>query len=239
MSRMTPHLRRLIGLCLLAVAFGLVEVAAIPAATDGQGKKREPPTLLWNSYPLEQRPSTTDQVGAQIHKPPVPAQTSARQDDFPTPALVGGFILLLAAAVIVFTPWRRRRQQLREVDPEVVGEPRAQALQPPTPQSAADLLESLQLKSPSPPTPEQMPEVVAIWLEEARPGRSSDPVQRQPAKQGQLRETSGPLGEERVTEAEGSLESQLELELWTRIADVDLVPVPGPKPQTREELPPP
>ncbi|CAN5296041.1 hypothetical protein BH18ACT12_BH18ACT12_01400 [soil metagenome] len=243
MSRMTPHLRRLIGLCLLAAAFGLVEVVAIPAATEGQGKKREPPTLLWKSYPLEQRPSATEQADAQIRERPVPPQTSARQDDFLTPALLGGFILLLAAAAIVLKQrsvpirhgkarqttdrrpmprpaqpasvkgrlWRRRRQQHREVITEVVGEPRKQALHPPAPQSAADLLKALQLKAPNPPKLEPTPEVAAVWPEEAR-------------KQRQFPETDGPL-----------LESQLGLELWTRIAEVDLVPVPEPSPQKHEE----
>jgi hypothetical protein len=234
MSRITPHVRRLIGLCLLAAAFGLVEVVAIAAAAEGQGKELEPPTLLWKSYPLEQRPSTTDQGGTQIRKQPVPAQSSA-QDDFPTPALLGGLTLLLAAAAImrkrrsipilrgktrrtpdrapmlrpaqpasVEGPLWRRPQQLREVIPEVVEEPRARAPQPPEPQSPAALLEALQLKSPRTPEPEPRPQIT-----------------------------------ERETEADRSLERQLELELWTRIADVKLVPIPGPNPQTHEELPPP
>jgi len=193
MSRMTPHLRRLMGLCLLAASFGLLEVAAIHAADD-QGKKLEPPTLLWKSYPLEQRPSTTGRARAQSPKRPVPAQTSAQQDEFPIPAFLGGLILIVAAAAIVvkgravpirrssarqtpdrgftprpahrksvkWSPWRRRQQQLREVVPEV-GEPRAPTLQPPARQSAADLLEGLQLKPPSPPKPEPMPDVAAIF----------------------------------------------------------------------------
>ena len=221
MSRITPHLRRLIGLCLLGAAFALVEVVAIPAATEGQGKELEPPTLLWKSYPLQQRPSTADQVGAQVRKAPVPAQTSTQPDDFPTPALLGGFILLLAAAAVVF---RRRRSapirrdkarptadRVQEVIPEVVEKPRAQALQPPSHRSAADLLNALQPQAPSLPPPklEPMPKVAATSHDEAPP------------------------------EAPGrSLESELDLELWTSIADVDLVPVPGPKPQTPEELPP-
>lgn len=270
MSRMASHLRRLIGLCLLAGAFGLLEVVAIHAAAEGQGKKLEPPTLLWKSYPLEQRPSTTDRAGAQSRKRPVPAQTSARQGDFLTPALLGAFILLVAAAAIVFkrrsvpisrrarktpdggltpraahpefvkwSPWRRRRQQVREVVPEVVREPRAPTVQPPARQSAADLLEALQLKPPSPPKPEPIPEVAAISFQDARPIQSTEPVQRQPANEVHLREADGPLTEKRETEPGGSLESQLELELWTCIADVDLVPVPRPEPQTRKEFPTP
>lgn len=265
MSRMTPHLRRLMGLCLLAASFGLLEVAAIHAAED-QGKKVEPPTLLWKSYPLDQPPSTTDRAGAQSPKRPVPAQTSAQQDKFLT--FLGSFILLVAAAAIVvkgravpirrsrarqtpdrgltprpahrtsvkWSPWRRRRQQLREVVPEV-GEPRAPTLQSPACQSAAHLLEGLQLKPSSPPKPEPMPEVAAISLEEARPIQSPEPVQRQPANEVHLREADGPLSEEGETDAGRTLERQLELELWTRIADVDLMPVLGPEPHTRKEFP--
>jgi hypothetical protein len=247
MSQVASHLRRLIVLCLLAGAFGLLEVGAIGAAAEGQGKKLEPPTLLWKSYPLEKRPSSTDQAGAQSPKPPVPARTPAEQDEFLTPALLGGIILLLTAAAVVFKrrsvpirlPWRRRRQQLPQVVPEVVGEPGAPTVQPPAPQSVAGLLEALQPTAPRLPDPEPLPGTAASSFEEARPSRSSEPVQRQPAKEVHLREADGPLGEERETEAEGSLENQLELELWTRIADVDLVPVPGSEPQTRKEFPTP
>jgi hypothetical protein len=271
MSRTTTHLRRLIGLCLLAAAFVLTEAVAIPAAGEGQGKKLEPPTLLWKSYPLEQRPSPTERADAQIQKRPVRRETSANQDEFLTPALVGGFILVLAAAAIALKRrsmprrrgkarltadrgsmprparpasakrplWRRRRQQLQEVIPEVVREPRGQAPQGSAPQSAADLLEALQLKSPSTPEADELTrEIAAIRSEEARPGPTSGPAEQRPAKQPQFRETGDPPLDERETEAGASLESQLELELWTRIADVNLVPVPGPSPQTHEESPP-
>ena len=238
MSRMASHLRRLIGLCLLAGVFALVEVVALHAADEGQGKKLEPPTLLWKSYPLEQ-PAATDRPGAQTPKRPVPGQTSAQQDEFLTPALLGGFILLVAAAaaVIVFKrgsvsirlPWRRRPEQLREVVPEVPKAPRAPTPQPPAPQSVVDLLETLQRTAPSPPNREPLPEAAGTSFEEARPSRSSEPVQRQPDNEVELQEADDRPNEEKETEAGRSLESQLQLDLWTRIADVDLVPLPRPE----------
>jgi hypothetical protein len=268
MSRTTAHLRRLIGFCLLAAAFALTEAIAIPAASAGPGKKLDPPTLLWKSYPLERRPSTTGRAEVQIRRRQASRQTSAHQDDFLTPVLVSAFILLLASAAIVRmrrsmpirvgnarrTPdrapmprsaqpasvnrprWRPRRpQQLREVSPEVVREPHARAAQSPAPESDADLLEALQPKPPSLPEPEPTPEVAVVDLEQARPGRMPAPVEQRPATQLKPRETGDPLVEEREAEAGPSRESQLGLKLRTRIADVHVVPVPEPSPQTHEE----
>jgi hypothetical protein len=258
MSRTTAHLCRLIGLCMLAAAFAASEGIAIPAASAGQGKKLDPPTLLWKSYPLERRPSTTGRAEAPFRRR-ASRQTSAHQDHLLTPALVSVFTLLLASAAIVLvrrsmpirvgngrrTPSRapmprsaqpasldrprRRPQQLREVIPEVVREHHAPAPQSPAPQSDADLLEALQPKPPSLPRPE----VAVVDLEEARPDRTPEPVEQRPATQTKLRETSDPLAEER--KAEAALLSHLGLELWTRIADVPLVPHPEPTSPTHEE----
>jgi hypothetical protein len=235
MSRTTAHLHRLIGLCLLAAAFALTATIAIPAASAGKGTKPDPPSLLWKSYPLDRRPSTTEQQ-EQIRRRQASRQTSAHQDL--TPVLVSAFILLLAAAAIVLmrrsapvrvgnarrTPnragmprsvqpasanrprWRpQRRQQLREVIPEVVREPHTPAPQAPAPQSDADLLEALQPK-PSPPKPESTTDVAVVDVEEARPGRTPEPVDQGPAKEQPRRETGDLLVEEReapesVTEA--------------------------------------
>jgi len=229
MSHTSAHLRRLIGLCLLAAAFALTEAIAIPTASAGPGKKLDPPTLLWKAYPLELRPSTTEQAEARIRRQQASRQTSAHQDDFLTPVLVSAFVLLLASTAIVLmrrsmpirigsarrtpdrqpTPrWRPRRpQQLREVIPEVVTEPQAPTPQSPPPQWDADLLEALQPKPPSEPEPEPMPAVAVVDLEQARPGRTPEPVEQRPATQ----------------------------QLRTRIADVHVVPVPEPSPQTHEE----
>lgn len=234
MTRTTPHLRRLIGLCLLAASFALTQAVAMPAASEGQGRQLEPPTLLWKSYPLEQRPSPTEQADAQIRKRQVPRQTPTHQADFLTPALVGSFILLLAAAAIVL---KRRSMSIRRGKARRTpdrGQMPGRAPQPPAPQSAADLLQALQPKSPSPPKPGPTPEVAAIRLEEAHPGGTSESVEQQPVRPWQLQEADGPCVEEGETEAGASLERQLGLELWTHIADVNLVPVPGPSPQTYE-----
>ena len=87
-------------------------------------------------------------------------------------------------------------------------------------QSDADLLEALQPKPPSLPEPEPTPEVAVVDLEQARPGRTPEPVEQRPATQPKLRETGDPLVEEREAEAGPSRESQLGLKLRTRIADV-------------------
>jgi hypothetical protein len=268
MSRTTAHLRRLTGLCLLAAAFALTGAIEMPAASAGQGKKLDPPTLLWKSYPLERRPSTTKQAEAQIRRRQASRQTSPHKDDFLTPVLVSAFVLLLASAAIVLmrrsipirvgdgrrTPDRapmprsaqpasvnrprwgpRRPQQLREVIPEVVREPHARAPQSPGPQSDADSLEVLQPKTPSLPAPEPTPEVAVVGVEKARPYLAPEPVEPRPATQPKLGETKDPLVEEKGAAAGQSLESQLGLELWTRIADVHLVPVPQPSPRTHGE----
>jgi hypothetical protein len=125
MSARPAH--RLIGLCLLTAAFALTEPIAIPAASAGQGKKLDPPTLLWKSYPLERPPSTTEPARAQIHQRPARRQTSAHQNDFLTPLLAGAFILLLASTATVLL---RRRMQLR------VGKARQTSDRAPIPGSA-------------------------------------------------------------------------------------------------------
>ena len=99
MSRTNAHPHCLIGLCLLAAAFALTATIAIPAASAGQGTKPDPPSLLWKSYPLERRPSTTVQE-EQIRRRQASGQASADQDHFLSPVLVSAFILLLAAAAI-------------------------------------------------------------------------------------------------------------------------------------------
>jgi hypothetical protein len=228
MSRTTAHLHRLIGLCLLAAAFALTATIAIPAASAGQGTKPDPPSLLWKSYPLDRRPSTTEQQ-EQIRRQQASRQTSAHQDHFLTPVLVSAFILLLAAAAVVLmrrsapvrvgnarrTPnrarmprsvqppsanrprWRPRRpQQQREIIPDVVREPHTPTPQAPAPRSEGDLLEALQPK-PSPPKPEPTTDVPVVDVEEARPGRTPEPVDQGPAKQTPRRETGDLLVEER------------------------------------------
>jgi hypothetical protein len=99
MSRTKTHPHCLIGLCLLAAAFALTATIAIPAASADQGTKHDPPSLLWKSYPLDRRPSTTVQE-EQIRRGQASGQTSADQDHFLTPVLVSAFTLLLAAAAI-------------------------------------------------------------------------------------------------------------------------------------------
>jgi hypothetical protein len=236
MSRTKAHPHCLIGLCLLAAAFALTATIAIPTASAAQGTKPDPPSLLWKSYPLDRRPSTTVQE-EQTRKRQASGQTSADQDHFLTPVLVSGFILLLAAAAIALrrrsAPVRvgnarrrpdrapmarsvqpasvdrpgwgpRPRLQLREVVAEVVKEPRTPAPHAPASQSDADLLEALQPK-PNPPRPEPT-EVPVVDVDEARPGRTPEPVDQGPAKQPPRRETGDLLLEEReapepVTEA--------------------------------------
>lgn len=253
MSRTTAFLHRLIGLCLLAAAFALPATIAIPAASAGQGAKPDPPNLLWKSYPLDRRPSTTAQE-EQIRSRQASPQTSTHQDHFLTPVLVSASILLLAAAAIVLrrrsapirvgnarrTPdraplprsvqpasvdrprWRPRRpQELREVIPEGVREPHT-----PAPQSDADLLEALQ-PEPSLPEPEPTTDVAAVDVEEARPGRTPEPLEQGPAKEPPRRETRDlPVEEgeppEPVTEALDHLLEPLdfrsELEAGTRLS---------------------
>jgi hypothetical protein len=228
MSRRTALFHCLIGLCLLAAAFALTATIAIPAASAGQGMKPYPPSLLWKSYPLDRRPSTTEQE-EQIRRRQPSRQTPGHQDHFLTPVLVSAFILLLAAATIVLMRrsapirvgiarrtldraplprserpasvnrprWRPRRpQQLREVLPEVVREPSTPAPQAPAPQSGADLLEALQPK-PSLPEPEPKTDAAVVDGEEARAGRTPEPVEQGPAKQPPRRETGDLLVEER------------------------------------------
>jgi hypothetical protein len=56
-SRVLIH--RLIALGLLVVALAFSGSIAIPEANAGQGKKLDPPDLLWKTYPLEQRPNAS------------------------------------------------------------------------------------------------------------------------------------------------------------------------------------
>jgi hypothetical protein len=96
--------------------------------------------------------------------------------------------------------WRTRRpQQLRKIIPELVGEPHTPAPQAPAPQSADDLLVTLQPK-PSPPKRKPTTDVPVVDVEEARPGRTTEPVDQRPAKQPPLRETVDLLVEEEAPE---------------------------------------
>jgi hypothetical protein len=229
MSGTTAHLRRLVGLCLLAAAFALTEAIAIPAASAGQGKKLDPPTLLWKSYPLERRPNTTEQKPAQIRGRQTSRQTSAHKDGFLTPALVGAFLLLLASTAIVL---------MRRSRPVRVGKARRTPDRAPVRRSAQPA--SVNRPHWRPRRPHQLreviPEVVAVVdPEEARPGPTPEPVKQRPATQPKLWETCDLLVEEREAEPGPSRESQLGLELLTRIVDVHLVPVPEPRPHTAED----
>jgi hypothetical protein len=92
--------------------------------------------------------------------------------------------------------WRPRRpQQLRGVIPEVVREPHTPAPQAPAPQSDADLLVALQPK-PSPSKRKPTTDVPVVDVEEARPGRTPEPIDQRPAKQPPRRQTGDLLVEE-------------------------------------------
>jgi hypothetical protein len=77
MSGTAVRVGRLTALWLLAAALapvGWISLAA--AASTGQETTLRPPTLLWKSYPLEQRPSTTEQAQAGPASLSAPRQRS-------------------------------------------------------------------------------------------------------------------------------------------------------------------
>jgi hypothetical protein len=66
MSGTAVRVVRLTALWSVAAALAPVGWISIAAASPGQQKTLRPPTLLWESYPLEQRPSTTEQLQAVL-----------------------------------------------------------------------------------------------------------------------------------------------------------------------------
>jgi hypothetical protein len=66
MSRTAVRVGRLTALWLLAGALALAGWVSIAAASTGRERTLRPATMLWKSYPLEQRPSTTEQAWAAL-----------------------------------------------------------------------------------------------------------------------------------------------------------------------------
>jgi len=235
MSRGTVQVRHLVALCLLAAAFALANSIAIPDASADHGKKLNPPTLLWKSYPLEQRPSTTEPAGAAVvRKQQASRQTSPQQDEFLSPEVMGAFIaLLLASAWILLmrsslpmrvrsprreqgpaatlrpaqrASVRRRRRRLRR--PQRVREVIPELVREPVPEPDDDLLEALQPKRPSAPEPEPA-EVVVVDLGNARTAATRSFLVDERERE------AGPPGED---------ELEREQELRTLVAEVPPVP---------------
>jgi hypothetical protein len=104
---------RLTTLWLLAAALAPVGWTSIAAANTGHEKTQRPPTLLWRSYPLEQRPSTTEQLQAVLGnwqaapaRSPGPTRQAAptRSTEVQPPQdllLVSAFLATLAAMAAI------------------------------------------------------------------------------------------------------------------------------------------
>jgi hypothetical protein len=85
MSGAAVRVGRLIALSLLAAALPLAGSISIAAANTSQQKTLRPPTLLWKSYPLEQRPSATEHAQAGSGGQPPRRQRSPGAAQEPAP----------------------------------------------------------------------------------------------------------------------------------------------------------
>jgi hypothetical protein len=96
MSGNAVHIGRLIALWLLAAVLASAGWISIPAASAGQAKTPRPPTLLWKSYPLKQRPNATEQAQAGLGSLQAASQRSPESKQLQNALLVS---LLLATLV--------------------------------------------------------------------------------------------------------------------------------------------
>jgi hypothetical protein len=96
MTSNTVNIGRLIALWLLAAVLASAGWISIPAASAGQAKTPRPPTLLWKSYPLKQRPSATEQAQAGLGSLQAASQRSPESKQRQNALLVS---LLLATLV--------------------------------------------------------------------------------------------------------------------------------------------
>ncbi len=180
MSGSTVRPGRLISLWLLAALLAPAGWISIPQASAGQGKAPRPPSLLWKSYPLEQRPSAPQQTQtrpqAREAGQPAATQVKAPQSNAPGSTLLRNVLLvgaLLAALVAVASIVLVR-------SPVTVGfgrlrgprDPDAPRTQPAAPEPRDDLLDALHPAPPLAPEPARVPEHAVV--EEPR-GSSTAP----------------------------------------------------------------
>jgi hypothetical protein len=95
------QLRTVVLFTLLALA--LVLPGALTAATAGAGKKRQPPTLLWRTYPLQQRPTASDvtTINQGIVNQPA-ASRSQKPKSGPDPVIVTALVLTILCFGAIF-----------------------------------------------------------------------------------------------------------------------------------------
>lgn len=95
---MSPPARPLLLLCVLAAALTVAGTVATPAAHTARDQRGRPPTLLWNSYPLEQRPRAV--VPRVVKLSGLPQREAIRQT---APQSSQQFQSLLLASVLLAT----------------------------------------------------------------------------------------------------------------------------------------
>jgi hypothetical protein len=95
------QLRTVVFVTLLALA--LVLPGALTAATAGAGKKRHRPTLLWRTYPLQQRPTASDvtTINQGIVNQPA-ASRSQKPKSGPDPVIVTALVLTILCSGAIF-----------------------------------------------------------------------------------------------------------------------------------------
>jgi hypothetical protein len=94
----TSQIRISLVVAVAAVVFGLASAQAAPATTaTGSPKPRQQPTLLWRTFPLEQRPTKRDEVTiTRALRIIDESATASAPRDARSPA---GVLLLLAAGL--------------------------------------------------------------------------------------------------------------------------------------------
>ncbi len=100
---MSARARPLIALCVVAAALAAAGTIAIPAAHTAQQQRDKPPTLLWKSYPLEQRPRPRAVKPSVVRTKDASAQTVPRSGRQLENLLLASVLVatLLAIATIV------------------------------------------------------------------------------------------------------------------------------------------